>query len=1211
MVTEWIISGNPKYYDVVNAFRDLGTVDWKQSTNVSEGDIVYIYVSGNIQSIGLKCVARKVDKTKPTIDDRKYDISGEYDGSYGRYMELEMINEFEGDLFTKPFMTSHGFSSPQSPVRVTPQLKEYLDLVQRLQSKQELDPDSHDGSYELIRETVNAYANMDDLSQIDYKDLNLIYLMAVGTWKQKIPAKKNTINASHLPEDEKKRLVSLLDAVWKKAEAGEYSNQEAGRTSIGMFGTGFFTFQGKTDDESPREFIKMCIDIKDMDDEDAILDRCGLTLTDKFHGMKAASASMVLHCLKPTVFPIFNSNMGADNMFVYLGVDMKWKTEIYSYIKNTRSVKAFRDKNFKVKNYRIFDMAAWDIGLSNKHTSIDYLGVMDYLENNREIPYSNPDAEGLDAKEKNRLLDVKNKGQAAIAEMKKMVELCKENFSLDKCESMSWLDGSNTKTRKYLWAQMKYNSYGTRPESISLFVDMSEETQKARYRFSLELKNDASDKAAVAQYHKHLDIPMQPESTLVYMSGSNEFGHPVLVEDDQETIKARIADGTYKKVQICRVVEWDEELTNDDVENAMLEAVQELIPYYEYVLGIEKIEYWPSLEEYDPGITKEQWAEMLNNPEITLTENLRMFKAMLELGGESTCANLAEIFGGSAASYNGLGRAFGERVHKETGCPLCADEDRERFYTIPFVGRNVTEKGKNRYSWKLRDELKEALEDMDLSEIDINLHNSDTRGFDKNMILYGPPGTGKTYNTAIYAVSICDPGFDCSDYEKVMERYNQLKAEGRIAFTTFHQSYGYEEFIEGIKPVLGDSSDDVGYTIEDGVFKAFCKSAELPDEIEVDHSVKIWKVTLKSGDRTDQGNDLKAECFKTGKIRFNWKTRDEETGTNNIWLVNAFNDRMNIGDFVVSYAGKSTDIDAIGRITGEAVYDPEKESFRWSRDVEWLDVNSVRDIRALNGNKYLGNDAIQELKRVSLVELLKGVNTVNASENDKPYVFIIDEINRGNISKIFGELITLIEGTKRKGTAEAASAILPYSGEEFSVPNNVYILGTMNTADRSIALMDTALRRRFQFEEMMPHSQVLRDIGADIVEDAGVTLDVAAMLDTINKRIEFLFDREHTIGHAFFTGLKDDPTVTRLASIFKKSVIPLLQEYFYEDYSKIMLVLGDNGKEEDEHKFILATETKANLIFRGDTSDVDIPDYSYKIQDSAFYDIKSYIEITG
>lgn len=216
------------------------------------------------------------------------------------------------------------------------------------------------------------------------------------------------------------------------------------------------------------------------------------------------------------------------------------------------------------------------------------------------------------------------------------------------------------------------------------------------------------------------------------------------------------------------------------------------------------------------------------------------------------------------------------------------------------------------------------------------------------------------------------------------------------------------------------------------------------------------------------------------------------------------------------------------------------------------------------------------------------------------------EINRGNISKIFGELITLIESTKRAGMEEAASAILPYSGKPFSVPSNVYILGTMNTADRSIALMDTALRRRFQFIEMMPDSDVLRKIHADKVED----LDVAAMLDKINERITFLYDREHTIGHAFFTGLKDDASLSKLQSIFEKSVIPLLQEYFYEDYQKIQLVLGDNAKSDDSLKFIIDEKVVAKNIFKGNVEDViDLPEKRYSINKVAFGNINSYKEI--
>ena len=175
------------------------------------------------------------------------------------------------------------------------------------------------------------------------------------------------------------------------------------------------------------------------------------------------------------------------------------------------------------------------------------------------------------------------------------------------------------------------------------------------------------------------------------------------------------------------------------------------------------------------------------------------------------------------------------------------------------------------------------------------------------------------------------------------------------------------------------------------------------------------------------------------------------------------------------------------------------------------------------------------------------------------------------------------------------------------MPKNVYILGTMNTADRSIALMDTALRRRFKFTEMMPDPEVLESLGVGTIVVGEEELNVARMLDVINERIEFLYDREHTIGHAFFTKLAEDPTLETLAGIFEKNVIPLLQEYFYEDYEKIQLVLGDNFKD-DEYKFVLDRPLKIRDIFNGNP-DIDLPEKGYVIQREAFFKLDSYKQI--
>ena len=297
---------------------------------------------------------------------------------------------------------------------------------------------------------------------------------------------------------------------------------------------------------------------------------------------------------------------------------------------------------------------------------------------------------------------------------------------------------------------------------------------------------------------------------------------------------------------------------------------------------------------------------------------------------------------------------------------------------------------------------KNKSDENESSELDENINNLD---FPLNQILYGPAGTGKTYVTISKALQIVVPEWWSEDLERsrstIVEQYKVLVDEGKISFVTFHQSYGYEDFIEGIK--VKRVEGQLNYDVESGVFKNICE-------------------------------------------------------------------------------------------------------------------------RAKN----------------------------NPNEN---YVLIIDEINRGNVSKIFGELITLIEESKREGKSEELEGLevtLPYSNEPFSVPNNLYIIGTMNSSDRSLTSVDIALRRRFEFIEMMPKPDVLSGIDIE-----GVS--VQAILETMNKRIKVLLDRDHCIGHAYFTSLIEEPSLELLMTIFEKRIIPLLQEYFFDDWTKINLVLGENG----------------------------------------------------
>lgn len=1208
-VTEWFISGNPKKYDLINAFHDLGKVDWKQSTNVEEGDIVYIYVSADYQQIMFKCKVNKANIEEPDIDDSEYDLSGEYDGSYGRYMELEPIDEFDTELFSRQVLQNYGFSSPQSPVRVTPKIKDYLDLVQELLNAEEMDPDKHDGCYEFMREIVKSYATLSDYSQIDYKDLNLVYFSCIGSWTYGFDKKKRDIMESHLPQFEKNRLLEVIDSIQEKAKNGAYENREAGNPTIGMFGSGFKSFISKVSgSDSPHQFIELCVDILSMDDDNAIFDRAEQVINSSFKGMGAASASVTLHTLKPFVFPIINGNASNGNVFDYLGVDLKRPGDIGTYIENCRKIKDFRDTYFNVKNYRIYDRAIWKIGKGVK-TQIDYIGVLDYLENNRGIAYSNPETENDETK-KEELLEIKAMGQSVVSELKAMYELCKERFNLDKCETISWLDGSNTKTRQYLWVQMKYKDYGDRPESISILVDMSEVTDRARYRFSLNLKNDGSNKDVVANYHRHLDLPLPDDGSLLYVSGSNEYGRPMVINEDQETIRAKIANGEYKKVQVCSIAEWNEGYSNDDYEQAMLSGVEKLIPYYEHVLGIEgtppKEEFWPFYEEYPVDITKDEWKQFIEDVEFEHKGCMRVLKCYLDIGGIASPKKMSEIYKGHPTVYTSSITNTSKRALNYFDMEPCQDKDTQWLFPIICQGHKGKGDDEGTYIYKIREELLEALKEIDLSDIELEYKKGtadmETVQFDHNLILYGPPGTGKTYNTVNYAVAICDSmslgEVIAMGYDAAKARYDELVAEGRVAFTTFHQSYGYEEFIEGIKPVLSDEEkSDIGYKVEPGVFKKFCADAQAVEVknagIDIPADAQIWKVTVR--------REVKEDCFTNNRVRIDWGMEDEGA--------NGFVNGMRKGDIIITTDGSRREITGIAVVDSDDAYVLDgEENDTTTRDVTWLAKNINQDITGINNGKMLHRMTCARVLDMLVSDIV--ALAVNSSdtftnteiiENDKPHVFIIDEINRGNISKIFGELITLIEDTKRKGMPEEMSVTLPYSNQPFSVPQNVYILGTMNTADRSIALMDTALRRRFEFEEMMPDSEVIKGIVID-------GLDVAAMLDKINDRIEYLFDREHTIGHAFFTKLRENPTIEALASVFRKDIIPLLQEYFYEDYGKIQLVLGDNDKP-NEYKFILDEPIELKSLFKGNP-DIDVAeDNKYRIQEEAFLEIESYKRI--
>ncbi len=463
-----------------------------------------------------------------------------------------------------------------------------------------------------------------------------------------------------------------------------------------------------------------------------------------------------------------------------------------------------------------------------------------------------------------------------------------------------------------------------------------------------------------------------------------------------------------------------------------------------------------------------------------------------------------------------------------------------------------------------------------------------------NQILYGPPGTGKTYHAIDKALEILGENLESRDEKKA--KFDEYVKNGQIVFTTFHQSYGYEEFVEGIKPMMNNeaNSQELKYEIKDGIFKDICNRAlENYENSNLNTEELREKIELRE----------KVKKFLNRLLETNEPISKTKGGN---FFINSFNNNT-----IEIYSEDVERFDGIFKLSLSTFITLLKSNIEFNSAVEMFKKVFDRDYADRTHTYYF--NLVNKFKEYEKQAVLKTEDNKISHNSLNSYIIIIDEINRGNVSKIFGELITLIEPSKRIGESEELKVTLPYSGKKFGVPKNVYILGTMNTADRSITSLDAALRRRFEFVEMMPDFDLLKNVfickdvenpnkDKDYLGDDFKTKGFAKILQniliSINKRIEFLLDREKTIGHAFFMSeavkfnkdnwCKPDKykkdwyvlSISKLKSIFQNKIIPLLQEYFYNDYALISTVLNDNGmieKCEKDDKYLQKIKNLDNV----------------------------------
>lgn len=562
-------------------------------------------------------------------------------------------------------------------------------------------------------------------------------------------------------------------------------------------------------------------------------------------------------------------------------------------------------------------------------------------------------------------------------------------------------------------------------------------------------------------------------------------------------------------------------------------------------------------------------------------------------------------------------------------------EDENEINDIFYKGKHIY-KVQNPENKSLKETIADEVQSAMFKEVkkrlkprNVNQLQNKIEGHPLNQIFYGASGTGKTYKTISSALEIID-GFFPEDFNEAKEKFDFYKALGQISFITFHDSYSYEDFIEGLITIAdANNPGKKEYGIRSGVFKEIANLARVEllsadtriDFAPEDEKINYYKITIgtNSRERDDQTYNY---CLENDYIALdmlggidysilentkNWEQAKEEIGE--IYFFEQNDDSKRLGVQAIYYfknymkkgdlffvSNDHNRITSIGRIKGIYEFmDIPGIRYHHFRKVEWIIKECSIPSEKFYDKKF-SEQIIYQLNR-------KDINTDNLLNfigknggRKRNYVLIIDEINKGDIKNIFGEALTLIDPQKRLGQNEEMKIRLPFSNDELVVPDNLYIIGTMNTPIQS-EIFDQALRRRFDFVKL--------NINYDILKFKIDGIEIDKMLKMINKRLDFLTDNKFEIGHAYFIELKINPSFEMLKNIFINKIIPLLQYVFNNDNEKIALVLGDNQKKKNELKFILSEKPDIKKLF-GSNADIEVkPIYKFNYPDNP----KAYIEI--